>query len=221
MSLLTCELTKHLVLKSDAIDKEDREIIEKSQRVQESFYSPAEAITAELSRLTEMEQPYDEIKQAMKNIIKYVFFLCFFSNRYKRAVQNSNNLHKPSFDKIFENVSLDFMTKAWMEVELGDPSKQRKIEVSASTEFPSRFVENITYLQPVPSQSEVSAPIASEVTEKMLDIVRQEEDKRRSELNDFGFDIFFHSEEMFIPFIIIMFKDLGLLQVILIKNRAV
>lgn len=128
-------------------------------------------------------------------------------------MQNSNNMHKPSFDRIFENVSLDFMTKAWMEVELGDPSKQRKIPTNASTEFPSRFVENITYLQPVPSQSEVSPPIENEVTEKMLEIARQDEDKRKSELNDFGFDIFFHSEEMFIPFIIVMFKDLGLIQV--------
>lgn len=78
MSLLTCELTKQLVLKSDVIDKEDREIIEKSQRVQQSFYSPAEAITAELTRLADGEQPYEEIKQALGNIIKYLVLKSLF-----------------------------------------------------------------------------------------------------------------------------------------------
>jgi hypothetical protein len=54
-----------------------------------------------------------------------------------------------------------------------------------------------------------------EITERMLEIARLEEDKKRDELSEFGFDIFFYSEEMFIPFVVIMFKDLGLLQVIL------
>ncbi len=70
LSLLTNELTKQLVLKVED-NKEEREILEKAKQVGQSFKSPAEAISASLSELSnEAEVSTKKMKQTMQTVIK-------------------------------------------------------------------------------------------------------------------------------------------------------
>ncbi len=60
---------------TEKLSKEYRNFRENSyfsqtKKVQASFFSPVEAITVELSRIAETDQPYDEIKQALGNIVR-------------------------------------------------------------------------------------------------------------------------------------------------------
>ena len=136
MSLLSCEVTKHLVMQVDFSDREDREIVKKSQKIEKSFRSPSEAIAHELARLTEGETTFNELRHSLRTIIKYSFHQYFAITFLVRHMHDSSNFHRLTMEKVFENVSLDLMTKMWMDTEFNPPGGHRSR--SNSLVYPDR-----------------------------------------------------------------------------------
>jgi hypothetical protein len=60
---------------------ENQELAKRAFNVQQSFYSPAEAITAELARLSNSEASYEELRETLTTVLKLV-------------QESANNMHK-------------------------------------------------------------------------------------------------------------------------------